>query len=473
MASRGGKAKKKRTRQDGTDIRGFFSDRKPKARRYATASNVAKRSSGHVAAAATKPTEDSASSSNCRGKGEPNAFAMMMANAKCKQRQEVFSLHFSEEGEFSCRWFVVYDGKSSGRRPENYAEWSHLKGVAAWQTTVTEKRPPFSKPIAVHLLTNIPCVETNDLLDTKLYNRLTVGQLKSALQKNVRRRRPEQACVCAMDLILRSFTQFIRRIIIIVLEDSVLHPSLPELTWLLVATAKGYAPSKKLIGRCLEIVWEVANCEYQDPLSSLSDTGPLEPEKIDDVHEERIEIFLRSLSCRRRFGGMKGDMRMLDTYSHLWMARLSSQPVPVDPPTGEKSWLHFIAKSNSLEGTEKQKMCHIIDDILVRKRVLTAPDIPLAAIDFHCVPGIIDTVQNTAGKGSKLGTDVITLREQIQNTIWFFASSISKKCPVAQIGGKVVDINKDRKAALRQLWESIKRQCWAFQRAFIRARFGK
>ena len=65
---------------------------------------------------------------------------------------------------------------------------------------------------------------------------MTLGQLKSALQKNVRRGRREEAVNVAAALLRKDVVQFVRRFMIIVLEDAVLHPDFPLLSWL---TEKG------------------------------------------------------------------------------------------------------------------------------------------------------------------------------------------------------------------------------------------
>jgi hypothetical protein len=77
---------------------------------------------------------------------------------------------------------------------------------------------------------------------------LSPSQLKSALQKNVRRGRPDEAVRCAAAMALgagypEGLNQLLRRLIIIVLEDCILHPALPCLVWLLLAVAKGFIPT--------------------------------------------------------------------------------------------------------------------------------------------------------------------------------------------------------------------------------------
>lgn len=62
--------------------------------------------------------------------------------------------------------------------------------------------------------------------------------LKSILQKSIRRRRPLPAVRVAMELVDKALGELLRRLPIIILEDSMLHPDLPLLVWLMVAESK-------------------------------------------------------------------------------------------------------------------------------------------------------------------------------------------------------------------------------------------
>lgn len=62
--------------------------------------------------------------------------------------------------------------------------------------------------------------------------------LKSILQKSIRRRRPFPSVRVAMELIDKALGELLRRLPIIILEDSTLHPDFPLLVWLMVAESK-------------------------------------------------------------------------------------------------------------------------------------------------------------------------------------------------------------------------------------------
>jgi hypothetical protein len=70
-----------------------------------------------------------------------------------------------------------------------------------------------------------------------------------------------------VELADRSWDDLIRRLPIIMLEDSALHPDFGLLVWLMVAESKGYCPCMLLVRRVMQIVSEVASCARQDATS--------------------------------------------------------------------------------------------------------------------------------------------------------------------------------------------------------------
>ena len=73
-----------------------------------------------------------------------------------------------------------------------------------------------------------------------------------------------------MELADKSWTDLIRRLPIIILEDSTLHPDFSLLVWLMIADSKGFVPSKELIVKVLQVVFEMASCPWQD--STIQDS---------------------------------------------------------------------------------------------------------------------------------------------------------------------------------------------------------
>ena len=92
-------------------------------------------------------------------------------------------------------------------------------------------------------------------------------------------------------------------------------------------------------------------------------------------------------------------------------------------------------------------------------RGLRASDIPIAAIDFHCVPGIIDHLLAGSRKQSS----------SLQSAMWFFSSSRNTK-KLVSTGRTRADGGEQRKQLLK-LWAEHQRAAVLFQRNFIQSRF--
>lgn len=68
------------------------------------------------------------------------------------------------------------------------------------------------------------------------------------------------------------------RILVIVAEDSFLHPAAPLLGWLMVATSKGYRPPPCFVDVFLCTVYEIAKCPVRDSTDSCRTTKPVSGE---------------------------------------------------------------------------------------------------------------------------------------------------------------------------------------------------
>ena len=136
--------------------------------------------------------------------------------------------------------------------------------------------------------------------------------LKSALQKAVRRKWTEAAVSLASHLVSQNPTAILRRLPIIILEDSILHPLYPNLVWIMIAYSKGYKLRVDDVHLILQIVVDICEYVYHDHL--FLDEPPIPPDPEDPI--------LRSVLLRTYYGGMPGDMRFLRHAIHIWEQRL-------------------------------------------------------------------------------------------------------------------------------------------------------
>lgn len=79
---------------------------------------------------------------------------------------------------------------------------------------------------------------------------------------------------CALHLIKDDASDFLRRCSIICLEDTVLHPDLPLLVWLMAAQAKGYKLGPAQVDACLRIVFELASVPVMDSFPDALGSQP-------------------------------------------------------------------------------------------------------------------------------------------------------------------------------------------------------
>ena len=233
------------------------------------------------------------------------------------------------------------------------------------------------------------------------HSRLSVPVLKSILQKGIRRRKPLPSVRVASELADKSLGDLLRRLPIILLEDSTLHPSLPFLVWLMMAVSKDYQPPLSLLKRMLGIVFEMASCRWQDSLqphnkrqqsnatssdnndeSSIDmeeqqrqiltlaslhnpkDTANRNSEDDSDPREQLNrttegvlnvdELMVWSILMRGQYGGMAGDVRMLQGYAELWYERFTLTRRLSDNEKKRLSPSIPVASSKSNFGTAAQ-----------------------------------------------------------------------------------------------------------------------
>jgi hypothetical protein len=240
------------------------------------------------------------------------------------------------------------------------------------------------------------------------HSRLSVPVLKSILQKCIRRRRPLPAVRVAMELIDKSLGDLLRRLPVIILEDSSMHPDFGLLVWLMIAYSKDYVLPPQLIIRVLQIVFEVASCQWSDPLvRSSQEEGQDDDEphgtgaslssfqEASDSLPKSAEEMIWSILVRAEYGGMKGDIRMLHKYADLWKRRFASGSAP-DAVASQLRESHTEAATSSsdVEWCSVPMLMHRRAKEQGESRVtslcgtgidqLRMEDICIEGVDFHC-----------------------------------------------------------------------------------------
>lgn len=310
----------------------------------------------------------------------PCVFARMMAAAQttfAKPTQQTLYLDADRQVSLHTNTGGVANRVAAPAPPYAWSQVVQIKERRMDDTSAAAAPPPV---VQVTLASAIPPVADTETPHRWVvrHSRLSVPVLKSMLQKAIRRKRPLPAVRVAMELLDKAPAELLRRLPIIALEDSSLHPNLPLLVWLMMAHSKDFHIPLALGRALLQIVFEIAACPNQDAL----------PETIGNLDDTTTnnnllslstltDITLWSLVARAAYGGMKGDVVMLQRYACLWQTRYKNEACQL-ASCPAMSWravpqlLHATAHHKATQAVPHQIPC------------LYLADITLEGVDFHC-----------------------------------------------------------------------------------------
>ncbi|KAK1740411.1 hypothetical protein QTG54_008506 [Skeletonema marinoi] len=335
------------------------------------------------------------------------------------------------------------------------------------------------------------------------HSRLSISHLKSCLQKSIRRRAPLPAVRVAMELADKSWTDLIRRLPIIILEDSTLHPDFSLLVWLMIADSKGFVPSKELIVRVLQIVFEMASCPWQDEIAEHSNddcsSGSPMKDRIDSgsdddskptsfslssssstlfptqQHKEQttansLEITtIRAMLLRAQYGGMKCDVDMLHSFSKIWLQRFNSvyaMPTTITSTSAlsTNDDLNWNCIPSLIHAKARQESQRLVTMSMVNTPgvvALTTNDVCPAGIDFHCsqvvehllsrpdvYSSLCERLNPLLPPKSVTNRDWIT--SKVKTLIWNYSSGINRR---RSLMGSTKQSDCDR--MLKRIWDDV------------------
>lgn len=205
--------------------------------------------------------------------------------------------------------------------------------------------------------------------------------LKSALQKCIRRRLTPNALAITKKLWELSPFELVRRLMIIMCEDVIITEDYGWLSWLLMAYSKKYSPSDDDLERILSLVHWLCKCRFREVLS-----GYYVDNKIYDLPNNLV---LKAILIRMGYGGMSGDIKMLELFYDIWSARIEDN---IPPFTSERVPINTA-------------------DIMFTKQ-----SIPDEAVDFHC-SNVCEYIERQTGRSPA----------EIRTLIWDHRSSINHR----------------------------------------------
>lgn len=312
-----------------------------------------------------------------------------------------------------------------------------------------------------------------------------------------------------MELADKSWTDLIRRLPIIILEDSTLHPDFGLLVWLMIADSKGYVPSKELIVRVLQIVFEMASCPWQDAIADYSNEDcigtPIKDcidcdsnSDNDDSNQASFSLrsssstlfptrqhseqstataeitMIRAMLLRAQYGGMKCDVDMLHSFAKLWIQRFNGEyGIPTTIASTSSSGTTSSTKDDSswscipslIHAKARQQSQNLVTMSMVNSpggiAALTTNDVCPAGIDFHCSQVIdhllsrpdiysclCERLKPLLPPKSEMSRDWIT--SKVKMLIWNYSSGVNRRRPLIGSPKK-----NDCDTVLKRLWDDV------------------
>ena len=255
------------------------------------------------------------------------------------------------------------------------------------------------------------------ILDKNSFSTNNVSFLKSHLQKCIRLGIIDKSIITGYIFMENNIIEFLRRLPIIIIEDVHIIQDLDIIVWFMIMSDIITIPEsfKKW---CIYLIKFLCALKKKNFYNKFVQNKDINYDNLENL-ESRNKSTIYSLMIRKSYGGMKGDMLMLNYIIDEWIKKLN---------TGSK--LEIInAKSITIINT-------------------LHPDLyELSAVDFHCYPKILDILHNHYQQ-----YDI----ETIKNTIWIKSSSINYR------------VNHDNTDEVINIcWKTIKHKLFRIQKKFI------
>lgn len=310
-----------------------------------------------------------------------------------------------------------------------YLKWYDHKNYEIFWTNIIPENFNYRKIIKIkefnteivvlgNILSNYDSVSLFDKYNkyNKNYYTKNISFLKSHLQKCLRIGNINKSIITAYLLMEININQFLRRFPIIILEDIYLIKELDIIIWFMIMSDLIIIPDsfKKWILGLIKFL-----CTYKKKLYYNKSINYPNYNGILNISSKNKSIIL-SLIIRKSYGGMKGDILMLNYIIEDWI----------------------INFNNNVELDEINiKTITIID-------ILDPEQYEISAVDFHCYPQIIDILNEYYPKFHK---------NTIKNTIWLKSSSLNYR----------IKYSNEKNIEIEECWNTIKYKLFKIQKNYI------
>ena len=230
-----------------------------------------------------------------------------------------------------------------------------------------------------------------------------IPYLKSHLQKCIRMQDDTLAIPTCYHLLKLDINELIRRLPIIMIEDTCLHESFTTLIWLMIAISNNKFKIKKYIYEwILGVVYILCTTTEKDSINkkelsdkfivkNISITNIEQLNNYNDLNDNEISL-LYSMHMRIAYGGLEGDLKMINSFLNLWENRFRNK----------------LKKVNTTD----------IKPITLFIKELSIEDWNLSAIDYHCNSKFLEHISK---KYDNIEID------ELKKIIWIHSSSVNKR----------------------------------------------
>jgi hypothetical protein len=166
-----------------------------------------------------------------------------------------------------------------------------------------------------------------DLLKVeKKINKDILPLCKSNLQKCIRRKEEDKAIKTALAIFNYNPNELLRRLSIIMIEDTLPHPKLfIKIIWFMCAVSKGYIMSISEIEDVLGIISTMCETDsYEVFNSKTNNKNDINYDNWNKLPETQ-KNFMWSLELRKIYGGMECDKRMITYHEKIWYERFNEK----------------------------------------------------------------------------------------------------------------------------------------------------
>jgi len=213
--------------------------------------------------------------------------------------------------------------------------------------------------------------------------------------------------------------EFLRRLLIITIEDTMLNKYFPILTWMMVAySTNNWNPTNNDINWLLNYVKYLCNINTRENYKHLDNTN-IKP----NYNVNLFNNLIFSLELRKSYGGMTNDLKMINWFVKEWDNRFNK---------------HIYIETLNTELIIED----LLNNFIENKIELIKPiNMLIEGVDFHNYPQILDEI-----KKIYVTYDI----NNIKKAIWEYSSKYNERTFLET--GEKEDANKD----YYEIWKNIK-----------------